>query len=225
MCGRFTLFSDRSELARLFGCGFDVPFPPRYNIAPGQPVPAVRQVEGDGPPVRKLALLRWGLVPSWANDAKFAYQCINARAETAASKPAFRSAFKHRRCLLPASGFYEWQKRGKEKWPFLFGLKDGSPFAFAGLWECWSGSHGDGRETCTILTTEANDLVRPFHERMPVILPAEHYGDWLNPGAVAPEWLQTVLRPYPAEAMQARAVNPYVNNARHEGPECVQPVA
>src|SRR5262249_6582545 len=183
-----------SELARLFGCGFDVPFPPRYNIAPGQPVPAVRQVEGDGPPVRKLALLRWGLIPSGVSDAKIAYQCINARSETAATKPAFRSAFRHGRCLIPSNDFFECQKKGKEELPFLFGMKHQHALACAGLWERWSGPHGDGRETCTILTTDANDLVRPFHVRMPVILSAEFHSDWLNPDAAAPQWLQTVLR-------------------------------
>jgi putative SOS response-associated peptidase YedK len=229
MCGRFALFGERKIPARWFGGDQpELPFPelpPRYNIAPSQEVPVLRLVEGVSWPVRELALLQWGLVPSWARDTKIAFQCINARSETAAEKPAFRAAFKRRRCLIPASGFYEWQKKGKEKQPFLFQLRDGSTFAFAGLWERWSGPHGDGRETCTILTTTANDLVRPYHERMPVILPAEYHADWLNPDAAAPEWLQAVLRPYPAETMQARAVNPYVNNARHEGPECVQPVA
>jgi putative SOS response-associated peptidase YedK len=123
-----------------------------------------------------------------------------------------------RRCLIPANGFFGWQKRGKEKQPFLFKLRDQQAFAFAGLWERWSGPHGDGRETCTILTTEANELVRPFHERMPVILPTEHYGDWLDPKAAAPQWLQTVLRPYPAEAMQAMPVSTWGNDAKHEGP-------
>jgi putative SOS response-associated peptidase YedK len=143
--------------------------------------------------VRELALLQWGLVPSWARDSKIAFQCINARSETAAEKPAFRAAFKRRRCLIPASGFYEWQKKGKEKLPFLFSLRDGSLFAFAGLWDRWT--TGDGRQTCTILTTTANELVRPYHERMPVILPEEYHTDWLNRDAAAPEWLQTVLRP------------------------------
>jgi putative SOS response-associated peptidase YedK len=224
MCGRFTLFSDGAELARLFGCGYDVPLSPRYNIAPGQPLLVVRHAEGAGPALRQMAMLRWGLIPSWASDANFGFKCINARSETAADKPAYRSAFRHRRCLILADGFFEWQKKGKEKLPFLFRLRDGAPFAFAGLWERWSGPHGDGRETCTILTTEANDLVRPFHERMPVILPAEFHGDWHDPKTTAPQWLQTVLRPYPAEAMQAVPVSSWVNDARHEGPECVRPV-
>jgi putative SOS response-associated peptidase YedK len=226
MCGRYALFGERRfPTALLGGNQPELPFPDRFNIAPSQEVPVVRHVEGAAPGSRQLALLRWGLIPSWAKDPKIAFQCINARSETAADKPAFRSASKRRRCLLPASGFYEWEKKGKAKQPYLFQLKDGEPFVFAGLWETWSGPHGDGRETCTILTTDANDLVKSFHVRMPVILPAEYHADWLNREAAAPEWLQTVLRPYPADAMQATAVNPYVNNAQHEGPECIQPVA
>jgi putative SOS response-associated peptidase YedK len=226
MCGRYALFGERKFPANRLGNDQPaLPFPElpdRYNIAPSQEVPALRQVEGAAPGVRQLALLRWGLIPSWAKDAKIAFQCINARSETVAERPAFRSAFKRRRCLLPASGFFEWQKQGKQKQPFLFQLKDGQPFVFAGLWECWSGPHGDCRETCTILTTEANNLVRPYHERMPVILPLEYHADWLNPDAAAPEWLQTVLRPYPADAMCAVPVSIWVNDARHEGPECVR---
>jgi putative SOS response-associated peptidase YedK len=221
MCGRFTLFSDGAELARLFGCGFELPLEPRYNIAPSQPVPVVRLVE-DQPDTRQVALLRWGLVPSWASDPKIGFSCINARSETAASKPAFRAPFRRRRCLIPSDGFFEWQKKGKAKQPFLFRMRDGQSFAFAGLWERWT--KGDDRETCTILTTTANDLVRPLHERMPVILPLAFYDDWLEPHADAPQWLQTALRPYPAEEMEAVPISSWVNNARHEGPECVRPV-
>jgi putative SOS response-associated peptidase YedK len=222
MCGRFTLFSDGAELARLFGCGFEVPLTPRYNIAPSQPVPVVRLVE-DQPGTRQAALLRWGLVPSWAADPKIGFQCINARSETAASKPAFRAAFRRRRCLIPADGFFEWQKKGKAKQPFLFRMRDGQPFAFAGLWDRWA--KGDSRETCTILTTTANERVRPMHDRMPVILPLAFYDDWLEPHADAPQELKTALRPYPAEEMEAVPVSTCVNDARHEGPECIQPVA
>jgi putative SOS response-associated peptidase YedK len=221
MCGRFTLFSDGAELARLFGCGFELPLTPRYNIAPSQPVPVVR-LAGDQPHTREVALLRWGLVPSWASDPKIAFSCINARSETAASKPAFRAGFRHRRCLIPADGFYEWRKKGKARQPFLFRRRDGQPFAFAGLWDRWA--KGDGRETCTILTTMANELVRPLHERMPVILPLAFYDDWLKPHTDAPQWLQTTLRPFPAEEMEAVQVSRWVNDARHEGPECIQPV-
>src|SRR5262245_22263659 len=134
-------------------------------------------------------MLGWGLVPAWASDPNIGPRCINARSETAAGKRAFRAPFRKRRCLIPATGFQEWEKKGKARQPFLFRMKDGQPFAFAGLWDRWT--KGDGRETCTILTTEANDLVRPFHQRMPVIFPAEYYADWLNPGAAAPQWLQT----------------------------------
>jgi putative SOS response-associated peptidase YedK len=224
MCGRFTLFSDGAELARLFGCGFEVPLTPGYNIAPSQEVPVVRTTE-DQPDTRQVPLLGWGLVPSWASDPKIGFSCINTRSETAASKPAFRAAFRRRRCLIPANGFFEWQKRGKQKLPFLFRMKDETLFAFAGLWERWSGPHGDGRETCTILATAANEVVRPLHERMPVILAPAFHDDWLEPPADAAEWLQAALRPYPAEEMEAVPVSTWVNDTRHEGPECIQPVA
>jgi putative SOS response-associated peptidase YedK len=221
MCGRFTLFSDGAELARLFGCGFELPLQPRYNIAPSQEVPVVRLAE-DQPGTRQAAMLGWGLVPLWASEVSFGFQCINARSETAASKPAFRASFRRRRCLIPADGFFEWPKKGKARQPFLFRMRDGQPFAFAGLWDYWT--KGDGRETCAILTTTANELVRPFHERMPVILPLAFHDDWLEPQSDAPQWLQTALRPYPAQEMEAVPVSSWVNNARHEGPECVRPV-
>jgi putative SOS response-associated peptidase YedK len=144
MCGRFTLFSDGAELARLFGCGFELPLEARYNIAPSQEVPVVRLAE-DQPGTRQVAMLGWGLVPSWASDPRIGFSCINARSETAASKPAFRAAFRRRRCLIPTNGFFEWQKKGKQKLPFLFHLKGETLFAFAGLWDRWSGPHGDVR--------------------------------------------------------------------------------
>src|SRR5262249_6483302 len=177
-CGRFTLFADRTDLARLFGCGFGLSLQPRYNIAPGQPVPVVRTAE-EQPDKQQVALLQWGLVPAWASDPEIGPRCINARSETVAGKPAFRAAFRQRRCLIPATGFYEWRKQGKARQPFLFPMQDGQPFAFGGLWDRWA--KGDGRETCAILTTAANELVRPFHERMPVILPLAFHDDWLAP--------------------------------------------
>jgi putative SOS response-associated peptidase YedK len=182
----------------------------------------VVRIAEDQPGTRQVALLRWGLVPGWASDPRIGFSCINARAETAASKPAFRSAFRRRRCLIPTDGFFEWQKQGKARQPFLFRIRDGQPFAFAGLWDHWT--QGDGRETCTILTTTANELVRSLHDRMPVILPLAFYDDWLEPHTDAPQWLQTALRPYPAQEMEAVPVSSWVNNARHEGPECVRPL-
>ena len=219
MCGRFTMYSSRDELARLFGFDTDdVPDQlPRYNIAPTQLVAVVRQDDGQ----RVIKPLRWGLIPSWAKDAKIGNSLINARSETVAEKPAFRAAFKKRRCLIPTSGFFEWMATGgKKKQPLHIRLIDGRPFALAGLWEHWSGGAGDPVESCTILTTTANDLMRPFHDRMPVILAREDYGTWLDP-ETPPERLQALLRPYPAEAMVAVPVGSYVSNPRNEGPQCL----
>jgi putative SOS response-associated peptidase YedK len=219
MCGRFLLLTSRDEVAQLFDLNpADVPeLLPRYNVAPTQNVPAVRLDDGH----RTFAELRWGLIPSWAKDAKIANGLINARAETVAEKPAFRSAFKSRRCLLPASGFYEWLPTGgRHKQPYHFHQKDGRPFAFAGLWERWHGEDDAPVETCTIITAEANELVWPVHERMPAILPPGDFAAWLDPQTPAGE-LPGVLRPYPAAEMAADPANPYVNSPRNQGPKCL----
>jgi putative SOS response-associated peptidase YedK len=222
MCGRFTMTASREALTNLFPL-FDIPdVAPSYNVAPTQTVLAVRVPAGRDKPA--LAALRWGLVPGWADDPAIGSRLINARAETVAEKPAFRSAFRQRRCLVLADGFYEWQKVGRQKQPYLFRLRDGAPFAFAGLWEHWE---RDGRalDSCTILTTEANELVKPLHERMPVLLAPADFDRWLDPkGAKGPE-LQALLRPYPAEAMSAYPVSSHVNNARHNDADCVAPLA
>jgi putative SOS response-associated peptidase YedK len=222
MCGRYLLLSSRDELASLFGLDpADVPdLPPRYNVAATQPVPAVRLAENAR---RVLVRLRWGLIPSWAKDPAIGHSLINARSETVAEKPAFRGAFKARRCLIPASGLYEWRATGgKHKQPYHFRLTDGRPFAFAGLWERWHGGDDEPVETCAILTTEANEVVRPVHERMPVILALADFGVWLDPRAPADQ-LHTLFRPYPAEMMEAVPVGRYVSNPRNEGPRCLAP--
>jgi putative SOS response-associated peptidase YedK len=171
-------------------------------------------------------LLRWGLIPSWAKEKKIAASLINARSDTVATKPAFRAAFKRRRCLILSDGFYEWRKSASTqeapKQPFHIRMSDGSPFGFAGLWEHWSGENPP-IESCTIITTDANDVVRPLHDRMPVILEARDYARWLDPATADPGVLQEMLRPYPADQMTAVAVNSYVNNARNEGEECLAP--
>ena len=220
MCGRYTLRSNLKQLADLFHVG-DVHLPlfdPRYNIAPSQDVLAVRQPDG-----RELVELKWGLVPSWAQDPKIGYRMINARCESVAEKPSFRSAFKKRRCLIPADGFYEWQKRGKEKQPYFIHLTDDQPFAFAGLWEYWE-RDGEIIESCTIITTEANELMRPLHDRMPVILPAESHDEWLDSDNQAMEDLPSLLKPYPSEEMDAYPITTYVNSPKNQGQECVAPV-
>jgi putative SOS response-associated peptidase YedK len=169
-------------------------------------------------------LLRWGLIPSWARDKNIGAKLLNARAETVATQPSFRAAFKKRRCLLAADGFFEWAKVNKGKQPYYFTLKDEGPFAFAGLWEEWRGE-GEPLRSCTILTTGANDVVRPVHERMPVILAPGDYARWLGPAAKPQEELLPLLRPLPAEALVARPVSTFVNSARNEGPRCVEPVS
>jgi putative SOS response-associated peptidase YedK len=222
MCGRFVRKTPITVLAR------DFLFPehqteaaPRFNIAPTQTVAAVRAA--DNPMKRELAWLRWGLIPSWADDPKIGYRLINARAETAATKPSFRSAFRQRRCLIPADGFYEWQKSDGKKQPHFFHLKDDKPFAFAGLWEHWE-REGEIIESCTILTTEANELLRAVHDRMPVILGTSDHDRWLDPAVQKAEMIEPLLRPYPAEAMTSYPVSTQVNNPRNENPKCLEAV-
>ncbi len=224
MCGRYTLRSPLAKLADRFGIspedlvglwqGRDVE---RYNVAPSQQVPVVR-VEDDGR--RHLAALRWGFVPSWSKDGKIAP--INAMSETVADKPMFRAAFKKRRCLVPADGYYEWRKAGKQKQPLHYHLRDGGPFGFAGIWEAWHPPGADEPlESVAILTTSANELARQVHDRMPVILRPDDYAEWIDPKVDDKAILEPMLRPYPADPMEATPVSDYVNNARHEGPECL----
>lgn len=204
----------------------DAPYvAPRYNIAPTQPVAIVRPQQG-GP--REWTHVQWGLIPSWSKDPSMGARLINARSETVAEKPSFRSALKRRRCLIPTSGFYEWQRRPNGKQPYVIGMADGAPFAFAGLWEHWVGPDGTELESCTVLTTTANELMAPIHDRMPVILDAQDYSAWLgtgaelNPGQV--EDLQHLMRPFDAEQMKAYRISNYVNDPRHEGAECIRPI-
>lgn len=223
MCGRFTLRTPASELVEIFELVRSPELEPRYNIAPGQPIGIVRP--GAETFAREWALVRWGLVPSWAKDDKIGYRMINARGETAAEKPSFRAAFKRRRCLIPADGFFEWQRTSsKKKQPYFIGLEDQRPLAFAGLWESWTSPDGGELETATIITTESNSLIAPLHDRMPVILAPDEYGVWLDHEIESKELLTGLLDPYASEAMQLFAVDTYVNNARHEGPACVQPI-
>jgi putative SOS response-associated peptidase YedK len=219
MCGRFTLSSSPQAVADFFGLS-DVPtLEPRYNVAPTQEVPVIRPAASG----RGLSFLRWGLIPSWATDPAIGNRLVNARAETAPEKPAFRAAFRQRRCLVPADGFYEWLSQGRTKQPFYFRQRDGEPFAFAGLWERWHDPHDGVVETCTLLTTDANDVVRPVHDRMPVILPRTVFDRWLDPNLHDPASLEELLRPYPAAQMVGYPVSTWVNNPRHEGPRCVDP--
>src|SRR3989449_488160 len=180
MCGRYTLKTPVERLSEKFQFPEVLPLKPRYNIAPSQWVAVFRLLPGD--PDRKLAMLRWGLLPAWVKDPAKVQQPINAKAETAAEKPMFRDAFKRRRCLVPADGFYEWKQDGGRKQPVYIHMRDGEPFAIAGLWEHWEGQDGQVIESCTLLTTEPNDLLAPVHNRMPVILDPKDYAQWLDPG-------------------------------------------
>lgn len=219
MCGRFSLTVPAATLAEAFQLDALPEWTPRYNIAPTQMVAAIATSPAQSPHVR---LLRWGLVPSWAKDLTIGTKLINARAETVAEKPSFRAAFKQRRCLILADGFYEWQQRDrKTKQPYYFQLASQKPFAFAGLWERWQDGE-DVVETCTILTTQANERLQPVHDRMPVILSQEDYPQWLDPTTAA-ETLQRLLHPYDANAMKGYAVSTIVNSPAHDSPECVTP--
>lgn len=222
MCGRYTLKTPIDVVAEHFGIEeYPSSLTPSYNVAPTQEVAAVVE-EDDG---RKLEMFRWGLIPSWAKDPAIGNKMINARAETVSEKPSFRSAFKRRRCLILADGFYEWQKTdGGGKQPFHIRMKDSSPFAFAGLWESWDG-HGEGIRSCSVVTTDANDLMNEIHHRMPVILLPEHYGAWLDPGFEEKEALTALLRPYPSEEMEAYPVSRRVNRPANNEPGVVEPAA
>jgi putative SOS response-associated peptidase YedK len=216
MCGRFTQASDGEVIARLFELASSPKLAPRYNIAPTQDVAVVRAADG----VRRLSMLHWGLIPSWAKDAGMGARLINARAETLSEKPAFRSAFCARRCLVVADGFYEWQKLGARKQPHLIRFRDGRPFGFAGLWERWRGAGGEGIESCTIITTEANDLLAPIHDRMPVILDSGDYGLWLDPAVTDTNRVTNLLRPSDSSRMEAYPVSLFVNNPANDEPAC-----
>lgn len=217
MCGRFNLRANSATLKEVFPL-LEIPeLTPRYNIAPTQSVAAVR-LDDHG---QRVDMLRWGLIPFWAEDKKIGYKLINARADSVASKPAFRSAFRKRRCLVLADGFYEWQKTDGKKQPYCIGRSDGRPFAFAGLWEHWD--KGEPINSCTIITTDANDVVRPLHDRMPAILLPTDFDRWLDPTAGAEE-LQSLLRPLAAELTRAYPVSTHVNNVKNDDPRCLEPL-
>jgi putative SOS response-associated peptidase YedK len=218
MCGRFRLGKGREALKKFFVCEGDAGWDPRYNVAPGQNVATIRQDPTQ--PVRRLALMRWGLIPSWAKEESIGYKMINARSETAADKPAFRDALKSRRCLIPADGFYEWKKLEKSKQPFCFTLADNDMFAFAGIWERWKSPAGQTLETCSILTTSANDLVREVHDRMPVILSPDAYDLWLDPGFSLSQGIKELLQPFSSKDMKKQPVSTRVNSVKIDDAEC-----
>jgi putative SOS response-associated peptidase YedK len=220
VCGRFTLTTNLGAIAKRFGISrFLEEVGPRYNVAPTQ---SVIVVNDDG--TRHLAEMRWGLIPSWAKEAAIGNRMINARAETVATKPAFRMALRKRRCLVVADGFYEWQLLGRRKQPVYIALKSREPFGFAGLWETWTAPDGDEIKTCTMITTEANELLKPIHDRMPVILMREAEGVWLDPTIQDPAVLLPLLTPYPAEEIEWYPVSTRVNNPDYDFLGCIVPL-
>lgn len=220
MCGRFVQYSDPEVYASQFELESICDARPRYNLAPTQSVLAIR-VSGGG--TRELVPLRWGLVPSWSKGPDSRFSMINARAETVATKPAYRNAFRHRRCLVPTEGFYEWKTENGVKTPFLFRLRDALPFAMAGLWETWQGQNGDEIQSCVILVTDANQLVRGIHDRMPVVLPSASYSTWLDPENTDAGALLAMLVPADPEPWTRLGVSSRVNSVRNDGPELIEP--
>ncbi len=224
MCGRFTLRTPAEQFAAMFAQLTIPEIKPRYNIAPTQNILCVRNRDGQN----EVVSLRWGLVPFWAKDLKMGARMINARGETVAEKPSFRAAFKKRRCLVLADGFYEWKKEQDGKQPYYVTLADEQPFCMAGLWESWtdkSDSQAEAVETCTVITTNANELMAPIHDRMPVIMDPEQYVFWLDPEFSDREPLERTLVPFASEEMKVVPVSRVVNKATNEFPECIQPLA
>jgi len=222
MCGRYRL----SRRKQIIEEHFDVvsgeeDWTPRYNIAPTQAVPVIRQNPKE--PRREMSLLRWGLIPSWSKDASGAARMINARSETAATLPAFREALKLRRCLIPADGFYEWQQKGASKQPFCFEVREGELFAFAGLWDRWKDPGGEWIRSCSILTTTPNAVTSSVHDRMPVVLRREDFDLWLDPGMKDDAMVSELLRPFDARLMRCYPVSSRVNQVANDDEECSRP--
>lgn len=223
MCGRYRLSRRKQVIEEYFdSASDDLDWVPRYNIAPTQLVPVIRQHPKE--PVRKVSLMKWGLIPSWAKDLSVGASMINARSETAHDKPAFRDALKYRRCLIPADGFYEWQRRAGPKQPFCFEVNEGELFAFAGLWEGWKDSNGNWLKTCSILTTRPNAVTEAVHDRMPVILARSDYDLWLDPGMQNVACMSELFKPYDARFMRSFPVGSRINYVINDDEECSRQV-
>ena len=219
MCGRYRLSRRKQLVEEYFDTTpWEEDWNPRFNIAPTQPVPVIRQRPKEA--VRQLSAMKWGLIPHWAKDPSIATSTINAKSETAATKPAFRDPLRFRRCLIPADGFYEWKRTVKAKQPFCFEIKDGELFAFAGLWDGWKDASGNWIKTCSILTTTPNVLIATVHDRMPVILDPESYDLWLDPGMQNVAAISELLKPYDASRMQLYPVSSRVNHVTNDDEEC-----
>lgn len=219
MCGRFANTKKFEELRAYYNAVGNDPWTENYNVAPTQMIPVVTDTEEEG---REIRLMRWGLVPFWAKDIKIGASMINARAETLAEKPGFKDSFKDKRCIIPASGFYEWKKLTEAKLPYYFTPEEGL-FSFAGLWSRWISPEGKELESCTIITTEANDIVKPIHDRMPVILGHNAWGAWMNE-STKPKELAELLKPFSDGKMSGYAVSKLVNSVKNNKPECLLPV-
>jgi putative SOS response-associated peptidase YedK len=220
MCGRYTLISAPEAIRALFRYAEQPNFPPRFNVAPTQPIPIVRLMDGK----RQFALMRWGLLPSWVKDPRIFSLLINARGESVCDKPAFRNAMKRRRCLIPADGFYEWKAiGGGRKQPFYVRAKSGQPLAFAGLWETWEGPNGEELDTATIITTRTNRALAPHFDRMPVIVPPEAFDLWLDGATVDAKTAEAIIQPAPDDLLEAYPVSTTVNRTANDNPKLVEP--
>src|SRR5438045_652859 len=219
MCGRYAIATAQRAIRQLFGYLEQPNFPPRYNVAPTQAVPIVRMAEGK----RQLALVRWGLIPSWVKDPRAFSLVINGRGESVLDKPAFRNAMKYRRCLFPADGFYEWKRAGETKRPYFVRLKSGQPMAFAGLWESWMGPNGEEQETAAIVTTTASRSIAHIHDRMPVIVAPEAFDFWLDPNVDA-EMASAVIQPAPDTQLEFFPVSAAVNRTANDFPQLLEPL-
>jgi putative SOS response-associated peptidase YedK len=222
MCGRYRLSRRKQIIKEHFdSVSGEEDWSPRYNIAPTQPIPVIRQHPKE--PIRQFSLMRWGLIPSWAKDSSVATSMINARSETADTKPAFQDALKSRRCLIPADGFYEWQRTGKAKQPYCFEVGEGELFAFAGIWDRWKDPSGSWIKTCSILTTTPNAVTSTVHDRMPVILDPESYDLWLDPGMTNVAAASELLKPYDPGTMRCYTVSTRINHVANDDEECSRP--
>jgi putative SOS response-associated peptidase YedK len=221
MCGRYTVTSAPEAIRALFGYLEQSDFPPRYNIAPSQPIAIVRLIDGK----RQFALVRWGLLPAWVKNPKNFSLQINARGESLTDKPAFKAAMKRRRCLIPADGFYDWKATGARKQPYYVCAKSGEPLAFAGLWEVWTGPNGEELETATIVTTRANRMLAAIHDRMPVIVPPDAFNLWLDCANVDPETAATLIAPAPENLLEAYEVSTAVNRTANDSPQLIERIS
>jgi putative SOS response-associated peptidase YedK len=221
MCGRYTITSAPEAIRALFRYQEQPNFPLRYNVAPTQPIPVVRMIDGQ----RRFALMRWGLLPSWVKDPKGFALLINARGESVRDKPAFRAAMTYRRCLIPADGFYEWKAGSVRKQPYYVRARSGGPLAFAGLWETWTGPNGEELDTAAIVTTRANRMLEPIHTRMPVIVPPEAFDLWLNCTDVDVETAAALIAPAPEDLLEAYEVSTAVNRTANDNPKLLEPLA